>query len=431
MTPALRFLSNQVWAIHPPVFANLTALLQERAQGIKRGAFDAEMAGDMASAGEPGPQIFGRVAVVPVRGVIARYADQINGACQDAGRSAELLQRDLLAMEANPEIDQIVLRIDSPGGTVAGTAETADVIRNLSKPVIAFVDGMAASAAYWLASQADQIVMGSVTSEVGSIGVITAAVDDSGAQDREGVKINVFRSAPLKAPGAYGERLNPDQVASIQRDLADFHSVFASAVAGGRGLDEKQTEAATTGETWRPTAAIAMGLADSVETFEALMTRLREKKHDKNDEESTGSVAASADHSKQEAFMPFDTKALAALAAQHPNHAGLILAEAGKEGASIEAIQAEIVKAELSAKDAELASVKSELENIKAALSVAQTEAQAKAEALVKLGAHLPKHVDTGDLTSEKPLRRSQMTMEEKAAYQSKHGVAAYQKLPE
>ena len=135
LTPALRFLSNQVWAIHPPVFDSLAALLESRANGERSAAIPA----GASDGGEPGPQIIGDVGVVPIRGVIARYADQINGACQDTGRSAESLQRDLLALESDPRVARIVLRIDSPGGTVAGTAETAAAIRSLSKPTTAYV----------------------------------------------------------------------------------------------------------------------------------------------------------------------------------------------------------------------------------------------------------------------------------------------------
>ena len=277
MTPALRFLSQQVWAIHPPVFSALAALLEDRANGRHQAAAaptTVTRSDGSKGLSEPAPELIGSTAVVPVRGVIARYADQINGACQDTGRSAESLQADLLALAADPRVQRIVLRIDSPGGTVAGTSETAATIREISAsgtPVTAYIDGMAASAAYWLASQADEIVMGSPTTEVGSIGVISAYVDSSRAQEAQGFRVSVFRTSPLKAPGAMGESLTREQAAAIERDLADFHSVFADAVSAGRGLNADQLAAATTGEMWRPTAAIAMGLADRVATFDALL----------------------------------------------------------------------------------------------------------------------------------------------------------------
>jgi signal peptide peptidase SppA len=401
LSPALRFLSNQVWAIHPPVFEALSSLLESRAndRGLPPppGAVAAEAA--PAAGREPGPQIIGDTAVIPVRGVIARYADQINGACQDTGRSAEALQRDLLAMAGDPRVARIVMRIDSPGGTVAGTSETADTIRQVSaggKPVIAFVDGMAASAAYWLASQADEIVMAGPTSEVGSIGVITAHVDATRAQESRGFKVQVFRTSPLKAPGALGETLTREQAAAIDRDLKDFHAVFAGAVAAGRGLTDEQVTAATTGEMWRPDAAIAMGLADRVATWEQVVgaaapapaiasSATRAMAQD----EPNHPAASQAATTSPESFMDIKLKAkLAALCQTHPTHAAVLVAEAMKDGATDATLQAHadalVAKAKDDAHAAEVADLKAQV----AAANKARDDAKADAEKARKEAAH-------------------------------------------
>lgn len=419
MTPALRFLSHQVWAMHPPVFNLLATLLERHARGERQAMWDDGSVDAPAQAREPKPAISNGTALVSVRGVIARYADQVNGSCQDQGRSAEQLQRDLQAVASDPRVKRIVLRIDSPGGTVAGTAETGALIRQISASgtrVIAFVDGMAASAAYWLASQADEIVMGSPTTEVGSIGVITAHVDSTKAHEAEGFRVQVFRTSPLKAPGAWGESLTPEQAAAIDRDLADFHAAFAEAVRSGRKLDEAQLAAATTGEMWRPQVAIAMGLADRVSTLAELL----------------GTPSTPAVSAAQPKESPMDPKLMAALAAQseaHPTLAAQLVAAAAKPDATAESLDAVIVAAQAKAKDEQLAALTAQLAAKDAAHATALAAKDAEIARLGKLaGLAAGAGQDPGSGAGS-ARRRSDMSRGEKAAFVRDHGQAAYDAL--
>ncbi len=426
MTPSLRFLMNQCWAIEPGIFASLANLLVDHATHLGSPAslrLESDADGTPAiPGGESQPQIIGHTAIIPVRGVLARYADQINGTCQDTGRSAESLQKDLLEAAADASITRIILAIDSPGGTVAGTAETADVIRQISasgKPVIAFVDGMAASAAYWLASQADEIVMGSATTQVGSIGVITAHVDATRAQERGGYRVQVFRTSPLKAPGAAGESLSKEQAASIDREMSDLHAVFADAVAAGRGLTVEQLAAVTTGEMWTPKDALALGLADRVATLAEILAA---EIGSSPDQAST--VASPSADLRQRQVRSLQRSIEPASLAQEPTDmtpkqlqslvaafgsasASTILAMAadGKDEAAIRAAltaQADAAKAEAAAKaladaladaakaKADLATAHAELEATKAALAKLDGEAKAKTRALADHAARAP-----------------------------------------
>jgi signal peptide peptidase SppA len=412
MSPAIRFLSNQVWAIHPPVFDALVSLLRRHEAGEK-----AENTGATVKASrEQAPVIDGEFAIVPVRGVLARYADQINGACQDAGRSAESLQRDLLALEADPNIKTIVLQLDTPGGTVAGTAETGDVIRSLSKHTIAFVDGQCASAGYWLASQCDEIVIGSSTSEVGSIGVITAYVDATKAQDKEGYKVQVFRTAALKAPGAMGESLNAEQIASITSRLADFDGAFQDAVQSGRGLTDEQLKAATTGEMFIAEQAIRMGLADRIATLAQLLGKAPAV----HGQTVANKVMAQADAAKEEAQMPISVTSLAALSKRYPAHSALILEESAKEGATDQTVQAAVHAAEESAAKAKADAIAAELEQTKQALAAEQAKAKYLEAKLAKFEQHAPKHKDPGADDSVKNGAKK-ITREEFAKDQAKY----------
>jgi signal peptide peptidase SppA len=94
--------------------------------------------------------------------------------------------------DRDPDISGILLSIDSPGGTVAGTEELGNIIRDTKKPVVAFVDDLAASAGYWLASQADEIIANNSTAQVGSIGVLLSFMDIQPALELQGVKFHVI-----------------------------------------------------------------------------------------------------------------------------------------------------------------------------------------------------------------------------------------------
>lgn len=109
------------------------------------------------------------------------------------------IRQDMRRAVADPSVKKITLRIDSPGGGVIGLLETADELHaaNRVKPVTAHVDGIAASAAYWLASQAGTITLGP-SCEVGSVGVLDLSVDLTKALDAAGVKINAVSAGPHK-----------------------------------------------------------------------------------------------------------------------------------------------------------------------------------------------------------------------------------------
>ena len=402
LSPALRFLSNQVWAMQPEPFDALAALVQRHADGVRLSAeeraefFDPEQ----TKGSEAAMQIVGDTAIIPVRGVIARYADQVNGVCQDHGRSAESMQADLLTAAADPAVARIILRIDSPGGTVAGTAETGEVIRQVSaggKWITAYVDGLAASAAYWLASQADEIVASSTTAMVGSIGVITAHVDESRALENKGYRVQVFRSVALKAPGSMGEALSGDQMAAIQGRMQALHSVFETAVAAGRGLADADLAKVATGEVFTAARGIELGLVDRIASFADVL--------------GTQSTPAAAAATEQEPSMALDPKKLAALAADHPTHAGLILAEAAKDGASEAGLVAAIAKADSVSKDKALAdasvSLKAE-QDAHAVTKSALADVNAKHDALSALAAGAPKDPGPAGIEAAKTISRAE-----------------------
>lgn len=169
-------------------------------------------------------------AVVPVLGPIFPRATMVNSSA--GGTALDAILRDFRVAEASAAVDRIVMVYDSPGGQVSGLGEAAEVIRGAKKPVTSFVTGMAASAAYWLASQSTEIVV----ERAGSVGSIGVAYSMSrqvgpGADGRRSFEL-VSSSAPNKRPDPETE----EGRATIQAEIDAIEAVFIADVAKGRGV---------------------------------------------------------------------------------------------------------------------------------------------------------------------------------------------------
>lgn len=172
----------------------------------------------------------GGLAIVPVMGPMFKgfgswgYADQseIRGTIRQAAN--------------DPGVSGIMLLIDSPGGSVAGTADLgAEIVAaDAIKPVMAYCEDCACSAAYWIASCARAVY--SNGGLVGSIGVVASIVDSSKYFENAGVKVFPLVSGAMKAPGMDGVPVSAEQVAYLQNIIETMYSDFVAVVARGRGL---------------------------------------------------------------------------------------------------------------------------------------------------------------------------------------------------
>jgi len=228
---------------------------------------------DLVAVTRPGPKT-GRVAQISVVGSISRrssiWSEWFGGASVDGLIAA------LRNVAADPDVKTVLLNIDSPGGTVDGLPELAAEIRTLreSKHVVALANSLAASAAYWIASQADEIV---ATPEalIGSIGVFTLHVDWSAFNERVGIKPTYI------AAGKYKVEANPDQPLDdeardyLQTLVEEAYSLFVADVAKGRGVSAA-TVRSDYGEGRVLTAkdAKAAGLIDRVAGYHETIARL-------------------------------------------------------------------------------------------------------------------------------------------------------------
>lgn len=147
---------------------------------------------------------------------------------------------------ADPAVHTILLDIDSPGGTVNGTPELAQVVRTIAKDkhVYAFTAGQCCFAAYWVASQAD-VIYAAPSATVGSIGVILPVVDSSALYDRCGLKMEVFSAGKYKSTGMDGTSLTEEQRDRLTQQVNATWARFKQAVTRRRSISEDDMEGQT------------------------------------------------------------------------------------------------------------------------------------------------------------------------------------------
>lgn len=189
----------------------------------------------------------------------------------------EQIERDFDAAAADSKTQAIILDIDSPGGMCYGLDELAARIHAVSKSkkVIAVAAGLIASAAYYIGSQANELVI-SPSTECGCIGTICIHVDLSQAYEKMGVKLKVFKSDEKKGAGNPYEPLDETGRAEYQKCVEDFHDQFVHAVARGRNVTlTKVREDFGRGGVFRASDAVKFGLADRIGTLAGVVARFR------------------------------------------------------------------------------------------------------------------------------------------------------------
>ncbi len=218
------------------------------------------------------PEFAGRVAVLPLHGVILQHPGQF---LEDSAAFSytEVFSAAFDAVVADPSVDAVVIEVHSPGGTAYGVQELSDRIfaARGRKPIIAVANSIAASAAYWVASAADRLVV-TPGGEVGSIGVWTAHEDVSRLLDAMGVTMTLISAGEHKVEGNPYEPLDDEARAELQRGVDQVYAAFAGAVARNRGVS---TETVLSdfggGRMFGATQAVEAGLADQVATLDEVI----------------------------------------------------------------------------------------------------------------------------------------------------------------
>ena len=211
----------------------------------------------------PKPYAVGSTFVIPIYGMIGKGLSPM-----DAIGSADVeVISDWIdeALAAKPA--RIVFDINSDGGTTEGVEELADKIRGLGIETIAYSSGSMNSAAYWIASASDRVLV-SGSASVGSVGVYLAFMDQSAAAAAAGIKPVVISSGPLKGIGIPGTSLTEDQAAYLQAEVNAIAADFKAAVRGKRRLvkDEDMQGQAMQGKV-AAAKGLVTGLAPSLKAL--------------------------------------------------------------------------------------------------------------------------------------------------------------------
>jgi signal peptide peptidase SppA len=208
-------------------------------------------------------------AVVNIRGPLFRYRSIFTWLL--GGSSVEETSLALHAAVDDPSVKRVVLAINSPGGQIDGINELANMIHAADqvKPVVAYVDGLAASGAYWLASAARKIVADE-TAQLGSIGVLATVTDESEAEERKGIK----RYDVISSQSPY-KRSDPATDAGreqLQQMVDAMAQVFIGKVAEFRNTSEERVKRDFGGGgVLAARSAVAVGMADSLGSLQGLL----------------------------------------------------------------------------------------------------------------------------------------------------------------
>jgi capsid assembly protease len=257
------FPQSMLWSIEPSRFQSLLASL--RAAGPA--AFQAPAAQRSAV---PRRASVAGVEIVSVSGVLDKepsfFLDFFGGT------SYMEISTQVAAAVADPEIKTILLVINSPGGSVEGLSDIGDQLfaARESKTIVAQVNGMAASAAYYLAAQADKINAGRMDM-IGSIGTLLPMEDLSKLYAAMGVEMLTFATGKFKGAGWPGTEITPEQRDYFQGITNAYFADFLAAVKRGRGQSMKEV---ADGRMFLASEAKANGLIDRIQTLDQTLAGL-------------------------------------------------------------------------------------------------------------------------------------------------------------
>lgn len=214
------------------------------------------------------------VAILPLQGVITPKASVLS-MLFGGGGGLSTFREQLREAVASPDVDAIVLDVDSPGGSVAMVEETAAEIRAAReiKPVAAVANVDAGSAAFWLAAQASELLI-TPSGMVGSVGAFILHVDYSGMNEKMGIDPTFISAGRFKTEGNPEEALSDEATAYLQETVDEAYDTFVRDVASGRGVPEKTVKRGY-GEGRMLTAprALEAGMVDGVETLDSVIGR--------------------------------------------------------------------------------------------------------------------------------------------------------------
>jgi signal peptide peptidase SppA len=302
------------------------------------------------------------IAVVSISGTMTKHGSSIDG-----GASTIAIRKAIRSAARDSTIDGIMINIDSPGGTVAGTQELADEITKAkaAKPVFSFIEDAAASAAFWVASQSTKI-FANESALVGSIGVFAVLTDSSGMAKQDGVEVHVVRAGEFKGMGTPGTEITEAHIEESQRIVNQINDQFLQSVSDGRGMAFNKVKELADGRVHIAKDSVKLNLIDKVGTFETAMAELAKatttRRQSTMAEDTTATLDAVAETNQAATFQE--------LKAAFPEASADFICEQMEKKATVSEASSALMaaqNAELNARAEELKAKEAEIDKLRAA----------------------------------------------------------------
>lgn len=270
------FMQEQPWAIQLSVLCIIRELVISRLNGVRMSE-DEMLEAIGGRRGQPQQQTTGAVAIVPLRGVLVPHG-ALMGDVSNPGTGLDSWLEMFQSIVADPKVSDIVLDVDSPGGSAGGVTEAAAIVRaaRAKKNIVSVANCTAASAAYAIACQATTFMV-TPSGMVGSIGVYNIHEDISAALEMEGVKPTIIQApdSGYKTETSPFGPLSDDALAHMQEMVNAYYETFVNDVAAGRNVDPAVVKQSYgQGRLLTAKVALSAGLVDGVMPLDQVVNRL-------------------------------------------------------------------------------------------------------------------------------------------------------------
>ncbi|QNS16000.1 signal peptide peptidase SppA [Mannheimia bovis] len=226
-----------------------------------------------------------KIAVVNVEGAI------MTGESDQTGVGSETIVKLLQEARADKNVEGLILRINSPGGSAVASElirQEVDALQKQGKPVVASMGGMAASGGYWIAATSDKIIA-SPNTITGSIGIFGLAVTFEKTAKNLGVNEDGIATSALAEPIGL-KSLPKEQGEVLQIGIENGYDRFLELVARGREMPKEAVDKVAQGQVWLGSDALKHGLVDELGNFNVAFVRLSDLINQKREAQSKAKV---------------------------------------------------------------------------------------------------------------------------------------------
>ncbi|MFT4249909.1 MAG: signal peptide peptidase SppA [Candidatus Woesearchaeota archaeon] len=213
------------------------------------------------------------VAVIPITNVLVTQSQ--SGLFSSASVSSQQIINWLEKANDDKRVAAILLHINSPGGSAVASDEIAQAIKELDKPVVAWIRESGASGAYWIASEADHIIANRM-SITGSVGVTASYIGFAEFFEEHNITYEQFTAGEHKELATPFSELTEEQRTILQSKLDAIHDIFLEEVRANRNLTQQQFLRVRTGEFFLGLEALELGLVDELGSQAVVKKRLEE-----------------------------------------------------------------------------------------------------------------------------------------------------------